>query len=121
MVVPEDKLASWRQKAEAVIREVDEWRDQHPKATFAQIEKALDERLAELRAQMLQDTAQASTAADAGKAVGEAGPLCPQCGRPMERRGQETRHLVTNHDQELALRRTYTLCPSCGRGLFPPR
>jgi len=119
--LPEEKLAGWRQKAEEVIKEVDEWRDQHPKATFAQIEKALDERLAKLRAEMLQDTAQASAAADAGKAAGEDGPVCPECGRPMERRGQETRRVVTNHDQELSLKRTYALCPSCGRGLFPPR
>ena len=41
-----------------------EWRLQHPKATLRQIEQALDDRLAKLRARMLQEAALASAAAD---------------------------------------------------------
>src|SRR6266511_2582792 len=52
----------WRELAEGVITGMTEWRQQHPRATLAEIEAALDARLARLRAQMLQDAALASAA-----------------------------------------------------------
>ncbi len=83
-MVSEEQKAYWRQLSDEVARHMVEWRREHPKATFRQIETALDERLAKLRTQMLQDTAQASAAATA---EGEDRPLCPDCGQPMEGRG----------------------------------
>jgi hypothetical protein len=47
----------WQKLSEEVLVGMKEWREQHPKATFAEIEAALDERLGRLRARMLQDTA----------------------------------------------------------------
>lgn len=40
----------WNELAEAVMTGMKEWRLQHPRATFRQIEAALDERLARMRA-----------------------------------------------------------------------
>lgn len=97
-----------------------EWRVQHPRATFRQIETALDERLARMRARMLQDLALASTAADWGQAPENEHPLCPQCGQLLELESQHTRHLQTQGGQDLALERRYGTCPACGAGLFPP-
>ena len=54
---------SWRREAEAVLSGVREWRAQHPTATLAEIEAALDERLSGMRARLLEDLALASEAA----------------------------------------------------------
>jgi len=58
----DDVDARWRQLSEEVISGMKEWRVQHPRATFQEIEAALDERLARLRARMLQDAALLSRA-----------------------------------------------------------
>ncbi len=111
----------WRELAEEVIVGMKEWRIQHRKATFKEIEAALDERLAKIRAQMLQDAAQASPLTDVSTAGPEERPFCPECGQRLEARGQETRDLTTNHNEVITLKRSYTICPACGAGLFPPR
>ncbi len=92
---------------------------QHPKATFREIEAALDERLARLRARMLEDALLASRAAE-WEAEDGATPVCPQCGTPLHGRGKEPRELTTQHDQVLRLEREYAVCPACHTGLFPP-
>ena len=86
--------ARWQQLAEEVFLGIKEWRLQHPKATFVEIEQALDERWAKARARLLQDLALASAAADLVTAAGVQRPRCPQCGRVLEAHGQETRQLV---------------------------
>lgn len=110
----------WRQLAEEVLMGMKEWRLQHPKATFAEIEQALDERWAKARARILADAAMVSAAADPTRARPEERPRCAQCGVLLEARGQETRHLRTSYEQDVALRRSYAVCPACGQGLFPP-
>jgi hypothetical protein len=96
-----------------------EWRLQHPKATLREIEIALDERLARLRARMLEDAALVSRAAE-WDANGEARPVCPTCGSPLKPRGKELRELTTQYDQTIHLERGYGVCPKCQMGLFPP-
>ena len=80
--------------------------------TFREIEAALDERLARLRARVLEDALLASRAAEWETAQG-ASPACPRCGKPMQRGGQETRELTTQHNQVLRLERRYAFCPEC--------
>jgi predicted RNA-binding Zn-ribbon protein involved in translation (DUF1610 family) len=116
----EEVEACWQQLAEEVMVGMKEWRLQHPKATLQEIEAALDERLARVRTRMLQDVALASEAADVSCLEVEARPLCPQCGHPVEARGQGTRQLTTNYNQSISLKRSYAICPECGSGLFPP-
>jgi hypothetical protein len=58
------KQASWDELAEEVFTGFREWRVQHPRATFKEIETALDERLARMRARLLTDAALQSTASD---------------------------------------------------------
>jgi NADH pyrophosphatase NudC (nudix superfamily) len=117
----DDLDAHWRELSEEVIVGMKEWRIQHPKATFQEIETALDERLARLRARMLQDAALASRAADLSATPAEERPRCPECGTPLEPHGQETRTLTTHYDHPLDLKRSYAVCPQCHVGLFPPR
>lgn len=117
----EELEQGWRQQSEGVISGMAEWRAQHPRATLREIEEALDERLERLRAQMLQDTALTSPAADwAGQPKGKR-PLCPHCGTPLTARGKQSRTMQTYGGQQVALQRTYGVCPTCNGGLFPPR
>lgn len=117
----DDLDARWHELSEEVITGMKEWRLQHPKATFQEIETALDERLGRLRARMLQDAALVSRAADLSETEERERPLCPQCGTPLEPHGQQTRTLTTHYDHPIELKRSYALCPKCQTGFFPPR
>ncbi len=112
--------AQWGELAEKVTSGMKEWRLQHPKATLREIEQALDERLAKMRARMLQDAALASAAADLKRAQEADRPVCPECGAPVAGRGTAVRELTTQHNQTVVLRRSYGVCPKCGAGFFPP-
>jgi hypothetical protein len=108
----------WRELSDEVISGMKEWRLQHPRATFREIEAAVDERLARLRAKMLEDAALASAAAHwEGEATP---PVCPQCGTVLEDRGDHRRELQTHGGCTVTLARAYGVCPTCGGGLFPP-
>ncbi len=113
--------AHWQQEVDAVMTGMKEWRLQHPRASFGEIEAALDERLAKMRARMLQDLALASAAAQVSTAPEGERPRCPQCGGQLEVRGEEQRTLTTTYNQPVTLRRSYAYCPACEAGLFPPR
>jgi RNA polymerase-binding transcription factor DksA len=112
--------AEWHELAEEVMTGMKEWRLQHPKASLSEIERALDERLGKARARMLQDLALASTAADIQASQEQDRPVCPACGSRLESRGQQSRELITQHNQSLRLERSYGVCPTCGEGIFPP-
>ncbi|MCL5995285.1 MAG: hypothetical protein M1546_04430 [Chloroflexi bacterium] len=109
----QDFAANWPAQADEVITGVQDWRLAHPKATLKEIEQAIDQHLAALRAHMLTDAAMAS-AAEVDP------PRCPQCGDTMEWRGDHPRTLVTQHDRAVELKRHYAVCPTCGVGFFPP-
>jgi YgiT-type zinc finger domain-containing protein len=115
-----DQERQWRELAEDVLTGMQEWRLQHPRATWREIETALDERLSRVRARMLQDLALASRATDLGGSEAGERPRCPACGGSLEARGQHTRLLTTAHDRTIRLTRSYAACPTCGEGLFPP-
>jgi ribosomal protein S27AE len=110
----------WAGDAESVWTGMAEWRAAHPKATFSEIEAALDERLGQVRARVLADLALASAAADvAGEADGER-PQCARCGSELRARSRSERTLLTHGGGEVRLERTYAACPTCGDGTFPP-
>jgi hypothetical protein len=113
--------AQWQREVDEVMTGMKEWRMQHPRATFREIEAALDEKLAKVRARMLQDLALASKAARVGEGEQEERPKCSGCGQLMEARGEQKRTLLTNYNQPIELTRSYVYCPACEAGLFPPR
>ncbi len=120
--------AKWQREIDEVMTGMKEWRLQHPKASLREIEQALDEKLSGVRARMLEDIALSSRAAKladgeqpSASADASERPRCPKCGGPLESRGEQTRTLVTNHNQEIRLTRSYGYCPACEAGLFPPR
>lgn len=120
---PREVEKRWQGLVEEALVGMKQWREEHPKATFKEIEAALDERLARVRAKLLEDAAMFSAMVDITTLGTEARPRCPdpKCQQPLESRGQETRSLLSNYNQPIQLTRARTECPSCGTGLFPPR
>src|SRR5512137_717905 len=95
--------ARWQPLSQAALRAVREWRRQHPRATLQEIETVMDEQLARLRAQMLQDTALTSPSTDLPALSATERPRCPQCGSVLIAQGTATRTLVTEHDETIEL------------------
>jgi len=110
--------ANWKGLSEEIMQGMAEWRAQHPKATFREIEAEIDERLSALRAQMISDTAMAS--AQAEWEAGAMGVVCPKCGEKLEKKGKKKRKLETQGGRQVELIREYGVCPKCGQGIFPP-
>jgi hypothetical protein len=118
---PIECVAQWRPFSEEILAAIQEWRLQHPKATLQEIETAIDARIAELRARMIDDGALASSAADVRQASPSERPVCPQCGTQVEPRGPRERQVTTHQGHTRRLRRSYVRCPACQVGFFPPR
>jgi RNase P subunit RPR2 len=114
---PEDLQESWKEQGAAVFAAITQWRVAHPKATLAEIEQAVDEQITRLRAQMIEEVAQASAAAES---AGNKGLRCEPCGQPLQARGRARRRWQTQGGQQVEVERTYVSCPQCGGGFFPP-
>ena len=112
---------TWEVLSAEILSGMREWRLQHPKATFREIEEALDQRWYRLRARMLRDVALQSAATDWHQTTATERPTCRVCGNPLILRGKRTRQLKTHGDHTITLNRSYGLCPTCKKGLFPPR
>ena len=111
------------QQVSAGLRDVlgiSQWRQEHPKATWAEIEAAVDERINQLRAQLLQDVVQMGELEQWRELPEEERPRCATCGKPLVARGKQTRFLQTTGGEAVQLTRTYGTCPACGVGFFPP-
>jgi YgiT-type zinc finger domain-containing protein len=113
-------FALLQQESEEILTGIREWRTAHPKATFAEIQTAIDERLDRLRARLLQEVALASQAAGGAELPTMERPLCPDCSERLVPRGSREREVRVQGEQRVQLTRSYWVCPACGRGLFPP-
>jgi len=110
----------WRGVLEEVTSGLRAWRAAHPRATFREIEATLDDRLDRARAQLLEEAALTSPAAElAGQPAAERA-RCPSCGGALQARGQQERTVTVRGDQAVGLRRSYAVCTACGAGVFPP-
>jgi hypothetical protein len=116
----QESAALWQAMTEEVISGVAEWRVQHPRATLREIEQAVDERLAGVRARLVEDAVLRSRQADLTALPVAERPVCADCGAVLEARGKQTRRVTTRHNREICLERSYAVCPRCGGGLFPP-
>lgn len=112
---------AWLRKGAAILTDIKEWRQAHPKATFVEIEDEIHRRMMELEARVLQDAAHASESREWGKSPDQPTPVCPTCAAPLQARGQQQRMLQGNGGQAVTLSRTYGTCPSCQKSFFPPR
>jgi hypothetical protein len=110
------------QQVSAGLRDVlgmTQWRKEHPKATWAEIEAAVDEQINQLRAQLIQDVVQLGESEEWSEIPEEERPRCATCGKPLVARGEQTRFIQTTGGEAVKLRRTYGTCPECGVGFFP--
>jgi predicted RNA-binding Zn-ribbon protein involved in translation (DUF1610 family) len=110
----------WQELFKVAMSEVTAWRGEHSRASFTEIEEALDKQLAGVRARLLQDLVESSPRADIRGRAKEERPKCPECGEPLLANGQHTREVTTTYEQRVQLTRSYGRCPVCGRGFFPP-
>jgi DNA-directed RNA polymerase subunit RPC12/RpoP len=88
------------------------WRQTHPQASFAEIERAVEAEIGKLRAALVQELA----GEEAAEIV-----WCPTCGGRMMPRGRGRRTVTMQGDEPVTLDRRYLLCPACTVGVFPPR
>src|ERR1700738_4346588 len=98
------------QQVSAGLRDVlgmTQWRKEHPKATWAEIEAAVDERINQLRAQLIQDVVQMGETEEWSQRPEEERPKCATCGKPLLARGEQTRFLQTMGGEAVKLTRTY--------------
>lgn len=112
-------LKKWDELYEEASREVLGWRRKQKKATLTEIEDRVDNKLARMRAQMIQDLALASETADLGSMAKEERPKCPQCGRSLVANGRQKRELTTDHEQGVELKRSKGYCRQCELSFFP--
>jgi ribosomal protein L34E len=96
-----------------------QWRKEHPQATWAEIEAAVDERMNRLRAQLIQDVVHMGETEEWSQRLEEERPKCATCGKPLVGRGEQTRCLQTNGGEAVKLTRTYGTCLKSGVGFFP--
>ena len=68
-----------------------QWRKEHPKATWAEIEALVDEHMNQLRAQVLQELVQMEESEDWRQLPAEERPRCATCGEALWARGEQTR------------------------------
>src|SRR5439155_8061594 len=68
-----------------------QWRKEHPHATWAEIEAAVDEQMNQVRAQLLEDLVQMGESEDWSEIPPEERPKCATCGQPLWARGGQTR------------------------------
>ncbi len=111
----EENKAQWEQLAREVLSGMKEWRSQHPRATFAEIEEEIEEHVAKMRAMMLEDVVHWKEAGESEQQMG-----CNACGGELEERGKQVRHLTTQGNHQIELKRSYGYGPTCRVGFFPP-
>ena len=111
------------QQVSAGLRDVlgmTQWRKEHPKATWAEIEAAVDAPMNQVRAQLIQDVVQLGETEPWSQHPEEERPKCATCGKPLWARGEQSRFLQTTGGEAVKLTRMYGTCPTCGVGFFPP-
>jgi YgiT-type zinc finger domain-containing protein len=111
----------WRKHSDVAIETIVSWREQHRRATFQEIESAIDNSLAQLRARMLEDAALVSAVTDLRAMPEGDRPKCPVCGTPVKHHKRDKRTLLTQYNKTVTLERSYAICPHCGEAFFPPR
>ena len=67
----------WHELAQDVLLEMRDWREEHPRATLQEIEDEVDQRMARMRAGLVEGTAMSSAAVEVGSRASEQPARCP--------------------------------------------
>ena len=107
--------AAFLEKAASMYSALEAWYEQHPEASFGEIETEARR----LRREMMgEGLAILINGRDTGHQL-EA-PTCQKCGQELEYKGHR-RWGISGLEGETALMRAYYVCPNCkGETLFPP-
>jgi uncharacterized protein with PIN domain len=111
----------WVRRFRQASSEISDWRVRHPRASLTEIENTVDNELAKLRAEMIQELALESALTDIKRLTAEERPKCPQCRRPLAANGKQKRRITTTYDQSVELERSKGYCRNCRVSYFPPR
>jgi hypothetical protein len=101
-------------RAEELWDEFNAWYEEHPEATFDEMEAKIGKQRRAIVGNFLELSLRQG---DLG-ATPEA-PSCGQCGRPMEFKGYPKKE-VHGLEADAKIPRAYYVCPTCGVGIFPP-
>ena len=101
-------------RAEEAWDRFNAWHQEHPEATFDEME----EELGQQRRGILGDFLELSLRQGDLGATPEA-PSCKQCGKPMVFKGYPEK-TIQGLEAEAKLPRAYYVCPACQEGIFPP-
>jgi hypothetical protein len=110
----EKREAAFVETARKGFDELEEWYDEHPDATFGEIETKAKEVRRKLMGKGLE---QLINGRDAGFAI--EGEKCPTCGEEMEFKDYLS-WTVKGIEGDTRLERAYFVCPECGETIFPP-
>lgn len=110
----------WQKQLKVASDELVDWRSENGQANFGEIENEVDEQLAVVRKQILEDMLLASDSADMRKLEKAKRPKCVNCDVPVSSEGKRSRSLTTDREQVIELIRSYASCPECGMSFFPP-
>lgn len=109
------RQAAFMEEAKRMYEQLEGWYDEHPEASFGEIEAEARQRRRELMGSAL---AQLVNGRDTGAQV--ALPRCKQCGAAMEFEGYREWH-IHGLEGDTRLERAYYVCAHCeGETLFPP-
>lgn len=109
------RAAAFLEEAKRMYEELEEWYDEHPGASFGEIEAEARMRRRELMGKVL---GQLVNGRDTGAQVEL--PKCKQCGKEMEFEGYREWG-IHGLEGDTRLERAYYVCPNCeGETLFPP-
>ncbi|MGH2733874.1 MAG: hypothetical protein ACRDJG_13240 [Actinomycetota bacterium] len=111
-------MPRWHDVGAKVFEEMEGWGREHPHATFAEIEAAVEDRLNALRAELIEQELAMRARAEAD--VRSERILCEACGHPLQARGTRERHVTVRGNRPVRLWRRTLVCPACGAGHFPP-
>ena len=114
-----NKHKSWDDIYDEATKKSRSWRRVNKQASLTDIENQVDVNLAELRAKMIEELAHESELSDLRQVAREERLTCSECGSIVNADGQRKRHMVTEHDQEVTLKRSKATCPNCGLSFFP--
>lgn len=111
-----ERRAAFLAEAGQMFDSLEEWYEQHPTASFGEIEAEARPRRRDLMGKGL---AVLINGRDTGYQI--APPLCPACGKPMDFEDYREK-TVFGLEGDTALSRAYYVCPRCeGQTLSPPR
>jgi hypothetical protein len=110
------RQAAFLEEAARAFEHLEDWYDQHPEASFGELE-------AEARQQRRALMGRALALLINGREASQRAepPLCPHCAQPMKLE-RYRRRTIYGLEGDTRLSRAYYRCPRCkGQTLFPPR